>query len=515
MYLKLLMALSCLFSFSAYAQNEVDELFGDSFAIELDSYEGEDIRSELKDVLGRESSNSFDARGEQSGEWKISSNTVDVDKVSFKGQSRSLINWNTTHHSTWLDYGSWLKERELKDKHPDWKIQTRDIFNHELYGKVLKCIGSCKVYRGEKYVEAEYRSNIREGDELVLEENSYAWIYLMDGSLLRLSPLTSLSFNEINFSKESSFKYLRLNYGNLHLRPWQTFEIKKEELVESNLIMLPLMVEEANREFYAKESFKSKTDLERIEEHLKKLPGLDEQVKKLQELASVERKLAKNQRSFIVTSVGTIESQNQFIDLVYEFKGSAMIRSLDSLENQKMVNKDLVQESTIYFRGYNNLKKEKISSGNWYQMDSAGKNLAQDDSFQEKYNFNDMFTKRMYTIELARQLWIQKYTSFLKGESLEEKALAQDYGYRLWNSNELEKRLEFLREYTRRVETTNLGAMEKVFSKIGMQNFGESHYKLALKTQIQKLKDYYNKDHMTVKTMSDLDYYVWLLKNAN
>src|SRR5690606_36869634 len=149
-------------------------------------------------------------------------------------------------------------------------------------------------------------------------------------------------------------------------------------------------VKEANREFYARESFKSKSDLEKIEEHLKKLPGLDEQVKKLQELARVERKLAKNQLSFIVTSVGTIESKNQFIDLVYEFKGGAKIRSLDSLENQKMVNRDLEQESTIYFRGYNNLKKEKISSGRWYEMDSTGKSLVQDDSFQEKYNFNDM-----------------------------------------------------------------------------------------------------------------------------
>ena len=120
------------------------------------------------------------------------------DPFIYKGQERSLVQWRDLDPKIWLDYKAWEVERAYRDQNPQWRIELRDILLSELVGKVVSCIGTCKIYRGKVFVNASYRSKIYEGDEIQTTEDSYAWVFLMDGTLVRIAPKSSISFKEIN-----------------------------------------------------------------------------------------------------------------------------------------------------------------------------------------------------------------------------------------------------------------------------------------------------------------------------
>src|SRR5690606_35611133 len=98
-----------------------------------------------------------------------------------------------------------------------------------------------------------------------------------------------------------------------------------------------------------------------------------------------------------------------------------------------------------------------------------------------------------------------------------QEELAVKHGYKLWEEK-LNKRYDFLLEYTRRMETTNLRSIEsliaKTASKKSFEEKEDKYVAAALEYYLLKLKSRYNNKEMQVREMSDLQYYVWILRHG-
>ena len=132
----------------------------------------------------------------------------------------------------------------------------------------------------------------------------------------------------------------------------------------------------------------------------------------------------------------------------------------------------------------------------------------------------ELLTKRIPTIELARELWFDKFSLQIFGDLDQQKKLGVDHGYRLWTAEDLKKRLAFLTESSRRLETTNLRSVENLMVKL--EAAGEKPrreltadiYQKALNHYLLGLKTRYTQKRMRVREMNELEYYVWLLRNG-
>ena len=136
---------------------------------------------------------------------------TDYDISLLKDRSRSLIRWDDP--SAALDIRRWINERDMRDLEPGWKVRQRLAAQPERVGKVISCIGDCQIYRGLFPNRARWLSRVEEGDEIHTGVNSYVWLSLIDGTLVRIAPESSVSFLEVNITPDEVFFQARLNQG--------------------------------------------------------------------------------------------------------------------------------------------------------------------------------------------------------------------------------------------------------------------------------------------------------------
>jgi len=131
----------------------------------------------------------------------------------------------------------------------------------------------------------------------------------------------------------------------------------------------------------------------------------------------------------------------------------------------------------------------------------------------------ELLTRRIKTLELAREFWMEKYTLPIVKSIENSKDLAIKHGYKLWNED-FSSRYDFLVEYTRRMETTNLKSMDNLLKKneekgeFYQKEMGQEHYKTALNYYLHELKNQYTNKKQQVREMNDLQYYVWILRHG-
>jgi hypothetical protein len=446
--------------------------------------------------------------------WEVKPSKIDMDGIAFKGQSKSLIDWKLDHY-LWLDFNYWSEQRKERDNFPEWKIKLREIQHTELIGKVIKCFGTCNIFRGNFPANADYSSRLMEGDELITDEHSYAWVVLADGSLFRMSPKTSLTFNEFNIGTKDYFYFLRLNHGHLHWQVRKTGEFDIQNLAETDLLFYPLMLKESNRDYFSMLDYAQMTHDERLLYQTRSNPGHRTQYLKLNEYLKENEKemTAKNTKVFLVTPSATYFAENAHFDIFYPTNGEAKFRYYNQISGFK--NRDQREAKVVaYLRGYNNREESSLEADSWYQVSTDGRQI---ETTTEHANFKaaELFVRRIPTIQMARELMIRESFKFLS-DSYDAEKLAVHYGYRLWDdgSQELAQRMEFLKEYTRRTETTNLFSAAKVFADDIPDTFDGQYVHRALTEHMQKLKDMYAKNRSVIPELNELQYYIWILKYA-
>lgn len=480
----------------------------------------------VDDFLGLESEVLPDLEGPQrftppelheTTEWKVPvDQKVILDKEPLKGQGYSIIPWRGIDPEGFLNIDYWLIDRELKDVTPDWRIRLRDQRHLELMGKVLKCVGTCPVYRGVDKANVEHLSRIAEGDEFRTEKDSYAWVYLVDGSLIRLGAETSVSFHEMLVSSTEIFYLLRLNYGHAFFHPRYQEEIKPNFHPETDSVFLPLMLREVNVEWFERKRFSSQSDREHLTEvmDLKDL-AIQDQVTQLNALKKKNNDFLKEKnRSEILTkvmmvapnvTVSAAQSSFNFIHVPGEKSWFRRSQGTGSF--------------SMELRGYTNTSVPVENPDVWTEVEASGRS-ATISSPRGGLDVAELMTKRIQTIEFAREVWMEKYSLAILESIDRPKKLGIEYGYRLWLEADLRKRQVFLSEYTRRMETTNLRSVENLLTKL--EAAGETPrrelsahiYEKALNHYLLGLKTRYTQKKMRVREMHDLEYYVWLLRNG-
>lgn len=475
----------------------------------------------VDDFLGLESEVLPDLQGKQrfsprdlhqKVEWNVEEKQVEVDREPLKGQGYSLIPWSTQDPQDWLSIDRWLIERELKDKNPDWKLRLRDDRQLEHIGKVLQCRGKCEVFRGTSKAYVQHLSRIDEGDEFKTDVDTVAWIYLMDGTLVRVGPSSSLSFQEINWSTKEVFHLVRLHQGHVFWHPRDSKDYPLELNPETDAYSLPLLVRESNQAYFERKIFQAQSDFAQSAEILKlEDSAISNQIARLNELKALNNKEAPPVTKVMMVAPNmTLVGKLTSFDLFHYPGGMAHFKKRLPQEGHEL---------TLHLRGHSMTTTYPISEEAWFEVESNGRSHAQVEVVTGPLEITELLTRRIKTFELAREIWLEKYTRPVSKLLSNPKELAIQHGYSLWNEN-LDKRFDFLVEYTRRMETTNLKSMDNLLKKVSgngefsQKEMNDSHYRATLNFYLKDLKTRYTNKRMQVRAMNDLQYYIWILRNG-
>lgn len=408
----------------------------------------------------------------------------------YRDQSKSLIEWGKLDEKEWLDFYSWKKDLKEKEETPNWERIVRDRDLIEDVGRVIACVGECRIYRGETSYAVTFRSDIKEGDELLTTADSYVWVFLFDGTLVRLAPDSSISFKEINIGIENNFLHVRMNAGNIFWMNRNASPYSGSQLKETDTLFLPLELHDANprqlkREFADDELFKY---LENDTAKVTQYEVLNQSIEKNNQWVK------KKTKSFIVLPNGNVMGDNLIAEFIVLLGGKSYFKTKTG--DNLGLTRTYTPIATFTFRGFENTESESILPNIWYEVEERGREIAQINEPRE-FRIGEYVTKRIPSIIQAREILMEQYSNFAHTITDREE-LAVKFGYRLWEFPErategneekldLEKRIDFLTEYTRRIETTNLMAARKIRERLKSRGetiltyeYSDRFYKKAL-----------------------------------
>lgn len=504
----------CLLSERAWSLNKPIEEFRELQLDDVLGLESDDPTYSQKEILPElHGFQRFSPRDlHQKSEWNVEEKQVEIDSQPLKGQKHSLIPWETQDPEQWLSIDKWMAERNLKDKTPLWKLRLRDFSQNEHVGKVLQCRGKCEIYRGSSKASVQHLSSVLEGDEFKTDTDSVAWVYLIDGTLVRIGPESSVGFLESNWSKETIFHLLRLNQGHVYWHPRESKDYPMELGPETDSFSLPILIREANQASFEREIFKTQSDREKLEETLKlEETAINAQLNRLNEFKKANNVLQLPASKVVVAAPnGTLIGKNTSFDFFYYPGGKAYFKKRTSPENH---------EFSVQMRGYSNTDLSTIGEEAWFEIDRNGRNYEKMDKVSGNLEITELITRRIKTIELAREIWFEKYTLPVVKRLDDPQQLATHFGYKLWDGD-INKRYDYWIEFMRRMETSNLKSVDNLLNKIESEGrmvqkeISDSHYKAALNFYLRSLKLRYTNKWMQVREMNNLQYYVWILQHG-
>jgi hypothetical protein len=377
----------------------------------------------------------------------------DIQPFEYKNQKVSSFNWNELSPYEFLSFRQWRIETEVKEKTPEWEDSYRSRKNREVVGRFFQCVGTCHIERGEGFFNPKFRSNIYESDEIQTIGESYAWIFLMDGTMVRLSPQSSVTINELNIGKTENFINARINAGNVFWMSRLENYHEENNSRETDALFFPLNLYEANP--IEEKNTYSENDLLLLTDS--KLTTLN-QNKRLNKLIEDNDYMTNEKKTFAILVLPniTLMGYSPVVEAVSIIGGKSFLKKRNFEEQELSVEEgDKENELQFQLRGYENKEVVTIDSGDWLEIDEKGKNAVKV-SETTLLNMGAFITKRIPSILVARELLLQRYSGFAFQEEYDRTSLAKNEGYRLWEKSEMDLRLDFIKEYFRRVETTNL-----------------------------------------------------------
>ena len=414
------------------------------------------------------------------------------EKLHFLGQKRSLTNWGSIDLDTFLSYKDWKFLRDEKDKNPEWEKILRERSLTEMVGHIYQCIGRCKVDRGEGYFFGTHRTNLYEGDDIETIGDSFAWIFLFDGTMIRLAPHSSITLNEFNVGIKENFINARVNFGNVVWLSRSEDFYQEENIRETDVVFFPF-AEYLSIPAQDQKKYEEKDLFLLFAENLTNL----NHAKDLNLWVDRNNSLTKKKKtySFIVTPNVTIMGYSPNVEIVSILGGETHFKAKSNKtllfqKPEEMQNSELV----FNLRGFENKKLEDLPEDKWLTATSDGSSFMENENTAQ-LEIGEFITKRPIRILIGREIFLKKYSNFVFKEENDPLKFAKEYGYRLWGKmdsngetrDDLELRLIFLKEYTRRIETTNLVSnerwnkrMESRGKKIEKMEYGEYFYSTAM-----------------------------------
>ncbi len=165
-------------------------------------------------------------------------------KIRFKGEKNSSTDWTGKTGDDLLDYKKWKEKALASEKSENYAILSRAKEYREVVARVISCVGTCQAQREARDYKIQQKSKLIEGDEVYTEKDSYLWLALSSGEVLRLAPETSVFLREINFTDKNVFYFFRVNQGFIKLASRQhETGVAKQQFIMSDPLALPLYPE--------------------------------------------------------------------------------------------------------------------------------------------------------------------------------------------------------------------------------------------------------------------------------
>lgn len=123
------------------------------------------------------------------------------------------------------------------------------------------------------------------------------------------------------------------------------------------------------------------------------------------------------------------------------------------------------KEISVQLRGFENKDIGVAELDKWMVVDDKGKSMSVESGKNvHLLTMGELITKHIPSLMVGRELMMQKFSDVCFIENPTPKLMIEKYDYRLWGSlktnegskSDSEQHLDFLKEYFRRIETTNL-----------------------------------------------------------
>ncbi|MBL6989742.1 MAG: hypothetical protein ISR65_08185 [Bacteriovoracaceae bacterium] len=405
-----------------------------------------------------------------------------VEDKTYYGHERSLIDWKRINPEHWVDLVRWKKQRKFRDKTSSWALLNRDRLLREHVGRILECFGKCKIYSGQHYSLGQYRSLIRERDTVITDENSYAWIYLMDGTMVRLSPRSNVAFLEINFGSRETFLYVRITSGDVVWLSRQNHTLTPSDKKETDALFLPLSLDAANYKL-------PKVDID-VDNMGQSIWSMDAKTRNQNKYHVLNKFIAQNNyligdrvtRSLLVTPNGTLYGTNLYMHLVVLPFGNLYYRSrppgIYNLQHLVPGHSQYNQQSiSFYKRGQGADGNTEIIDNSWHKVLTTGDSTVElSENENKRLAHSEFLTRRIPTILTGRELMLKRYSLGMLKIGVTTQSLAELAGYRMWQIdhinkfNEITQRTNFLLTHTDNVETQRLAISLKLREKWGQKD---------------------------------------------
>lgn len=454
---------------------------------------------------------------------------VAVSKVNIKDQKESFIKWGDLPIESFLSFTEWKVDSDQKDQEPGWERIVRERNHKEIAARIYQCVGVCRVDRGEGFFNGTNRTSVYEGDEVQTIGDSYAWIYFLDGTMVRMSPESSLTINEFNIGSKENFINARVNTGNILWMSREQSLFEEVDIRETDILFFP----------YAEyDSLPISDPLN--ESELDLFSYLEQSPFRLKHYQRLNEKIVKNNQyskgkktfAFIIMPNATLMGYSPTVEVVSLVGGVTYLkkRSLKTLNHK--INEPEVehQKLELQLRGYENTGMISVVEDQWIEVDEKGRSSNQINN-KRWLDVGEFITKRIPSILHGREIFFERYSLPLFEEKIDPFQLAKVYGYRLWGElevnegdkkevkkSDLTSRLQFLKEYFRRVETTNLVTNTKFIERISARGekstittYGNHFFITALNRYIQfgeSLQQIYN-DKDTGEVLNSTKKQIW------
>lgn len=374
-----------------------------------------------------------------------------IEQSGYKDQKKSLTPWGELPaESSFLSFKEWKDESDMRDLYPDWQKILTERSLREKVGHVFQCEGICRIDRGASFFNASHRTVLYEGDEIQTIGDSYIWIFLLDGTMVRLAPHSSITLNELNVAAEKNFFNVRFNAGNILWLSRHESLFEEVDIRETDTLFFPLKTYEAMPVTEVK-PYEEQDLIELIEDkntRLNQYKALNRAVEKNNLMTRKKQTFA-----FLIMPNVTVMGNSPNIEAVVLIGGKTFFKSRS--ETALGLKESTENDLQIQLRGFDNKEVQKISDDTWMVVDEKGRSLNnENDTYW--LSMGEFLTKRIPSIMLGREIFLQQYSAFLFDDKSTALTLARDYGVRLWTTAELDARSAFLQEYFRRVETSNL-----------------------------------------------------------
>jgi hypothetical protein len=365
----------------------------------------------------------------------------------FKHESRNQIEWDKLDPGQWLSFPLWNKRRLELQKTPLWRLKLRAKKHREIVGYLLSCIGRCTNYQGEgeTFYHIGHRSRLWERDEVVTGENSYAWIFLLDGTMVRMGPKSSISLVELNIGRQENFIYARVNRGVVLWLSRETTQVDQPLIRESDSLFLPLPLLEANTFTWdikqLQQSFRSDISLKWLPDDLQIL----EQGKRnrLNKMIVGNNQIfgGKRTRTLLALPNGTLVGNLLRTEMVVLEMGDSYIknRTVTWLNRKSKLASASPVLNLFGSDGSDDQKKFNLTDGQWYRLSARGERIAPLDNIDPMITMlarMELVTSRFPSVLLAREIWLQRRSAHLFSK-ISAKELAINFGYQLWESKNI------------------------------------------------------------------------------